>query len=322
MNRKIGLLAGGAVQVALIAFLATQVRSAGNNNSAGPGEQVREAAQTKPAPDAKESKRPEDEAAIRKAAADFIKLVEKGDAKAVAASWTEDGEYIDDDGTTIRGRAAIEDAYSKAFAKKKSVKVEINIESIRFPSKDTAIEEGYAKIYRGGSDHPTCSRYSVLHVREGGKWLMAVLREWPDEGMALRDLDWLIGTWQAKNDDTEVRTKYEWDANKNSIRCQITIKSPGRDVSATQVLLKDPRSGQLRSWIFEDDGGFGDGAWTRDGKRWVIEASGVQADGSELTARNVLTPVDKDTFTWQSTERTLDGEELPNIAPVKVTRVR
>jgi hypothetical protein len=152
---------------------------------------------------------------------------------------------------------------------------------------------------------------------------MAVLREWPDEGISLRDLDWLIGTWEARSaDDAVVRTTYEWDARKNSIRCQITITGRNRNVSATQILLKDPRTGQLRSWIFDEDGGFGDGAWTRDGKRWVIEASGVQADGGELTAKNILTPVDKDTFTWQSTERTLDDEDLPNIPPVKVTRVK
>jgi hypothetical protein len=48
----------------------------------------------------------------------------------------------------------------------------------------------------------------------------------------------------------------------------------------------------------------------------------VQTDGGELTARNILTPVDKDTFTFQSIERTLDGEELPNISPVKVKRVK
>jgi hypothetical protein len=88
------------------------------------------------------------------------------------------------------------------------------------------------------------------------------------------------------------------------------------------VLLKDPCTGQLRSWLFDDDGGFGEGAWTRDGKRWVIAASGVQADGGEPTATNILTPVDRDTFTWQSTERTLDGEELLNLPPIKVRRVR
>src|SRR4029077_3280565 len=134
-------------------------------------------------------------------------------------------------GTTIRGRAAIEAAYAKAFAQKKNAKVDITVESIRFPSRDTADEEGYPNTYKGAWEPPTASRYSVLHVREGGRWLMALLREWPDEGTSLRDLDWLIGTWEAKGEEAEVRTTYEWDAKKNSIRCHITIKSEGRTVS-------------------------------------------------------------------------------------------
>jgi uncharacterized protein (TIGR02246 family) len=319
MNRKVYLLAAGGVLVALGVFLTTQLRSAAQTKSGEPEKAPQVKAE---AADAKDSKHADDEAAIRKGAADFIKALEKGDAKAVAAAWTEEGEYIGDDGTTIHGRAAIEAAYAKAFAKKKSPKMEVTIESIRFPSKDTAIEEGYAKSYRADADHPTCSRYSVLYAREGGKWLMALLREWPDEGVALRDLDWLIGTWETKTEDAEVRTTYEWDANKNSIHCKVTIKGKGRNVTATQVILKDPRTGLLRSWIFDDEGGFGDGAWVRDGKRWVIEASGVEADGGELTAKNILTPVDKDTFTWQSTERTLDDEDLLDIPPVKVKRVK
>jgi uncharacterized protein (TIGR02246 family) len=299
--------------LALVAFLTAQVRSAGEGKPVAPA---------KAPADAQAPKRAADEAAVRKETARFIKLVEKGDAKAVAASWTEDGEYIDDDGTVLRGRAAIEAAYAKAFARKKNVKVEFTIESIRFPSKDTAIEEGYAKSYKGDAEQPTASRYSVLHVREDGRWLMALLREWPDEGVSLHDLDWLIGTWEARTPETQVRTTYAWDARKNSIRCHISIQRKGRTVSGLQVLLKDPRTGQLRSWLFDDEGSFGDGAWTRDGKRWMITAAGVEADGGELTATNILTPVEKDTFIWQSTQRTLDGDDLPNIPPVKVTRVK
>jgi uncharacterized protein (TIGR02246 family) len=317
MKANVSLLAAGCVLITAVAFLGTQVRSADDKKPA-----QREQPATATAADPQEAKRPEDEAAIRKSTAEFIKAAEKGDAKAVAAAWTEEGEYINEDGTTLRGRAAIEAAYAKAFAKKKNVKLEINIDSIRFPSKDTAIEEGYAKSYKPNAENPTSSRYSVLHVREGGKWLMAVLREWPDEGVSLHDLDWIIGAWEAKSDEAQIRTTYEWDDKKNSIRCQIAIKGPGRIINATQVILKDPRTGLLRSWIFDDEGNFGDGAWTQDGKRWVIDASGVQADGGELTAKNIMTPVDKDSFTWQSTERTLDGEEMPNIAPVKVTRVK
>jgi uncharacterized protein (TIGR02246 family) len=315
MKQRMCAVGAGALLVAVTALLATHARSASASRP--------KAVVVEPAPEAlQDAKRADDETAIRKATADFIKALEKGDAKAVAAAWTEEGEYMGDDGTTLRGRAAIEAAYAKAIAKYKKLKVEITIESIRFPSKDTAIEEGYARSYKGDADNPTASRYSVLHVREGGRWLMAVLREWPDEGVSLRDLDWLIGAWEAKTDEADVRTVYEWDAKKNSIHCKITIKGKGKTVSGLQILLKDPRNGQLRSWLFDDDGDFGDGTWARDGKRWVITATGVQADGGEMSATNILTPIDRDTFTWQATERTLDGEELANIPPVKVSRVK
>jgi hypothetical protein len=61
---------------------------------------------------------------------------------------------------------------------------------------------------------------------------------------------------------------------------------------------------------------------TRDGKKWVHASRGATADGREMTATNILTPVDNDSFLWQSVGRTLDGEELPDLPPVKVTRVK
>jgi uncharacterized protein (TIGR02246 family) len=317
MKKKPYVLAAGGVLVVLIAFLAAQDRSAGQNKV---GES--DAPKAKAEPRAKSTKRPEDEAAIRKTTSNFVKAVQEGDAKAVAAFWTEEGEYIGEEGTTIRGRAAIEAAYAKALARDKKLKVEMTIESIRFPSKDTAVEEGYAKSYNRGSEHPTTSRYSVLHVREGGRWLMALLREWPDEGDSLRDLDWLIGTWEAKTESSEVRSTYEWDARKSSIRGRFTIRGKDRNATVTLIVMKDPRSGEIRSWQFDDDGGFGEGTWARDGKRWVITAKGVEPDGDEVSATNILTPVDRSTFTWQSTERTVDDEEQPNGPPVRVKRVK
>src|SRR5262245_28581417 len=69
----------------------------------------------KPGKKAQVVKRKTDEALIRKQAADFVRAFNKGDAKTLAALWTEEGEYIDDDGTTYRGRAAIEEVYADFF---------------------------------------------------------------------------------------------------------------------------------------------------------------------------------------------------------------
>ncbi|WP_439622602.1 DUF4440 domain-containing protein, partial [Gemmata sp.] len=58
-----------------------------------------------------------DRAAVQKAIDAFEDAFKKGDAKAVAALWAAEGEYVSDDGTTLTGRAALEKAYTEFFAK-------------------------------------------------------------------------------------------------------------------------------------------------------------------------------------------------------------
>jgi uncharacterized protein (TIGR02246 family) len=270
---------------------------------------------------AEDSRRKADEKAIRKQSAAFVLAFEHGDAKNLADLWTEEGEYIDE-ATTLHGRSAIAEAYTKLFNDNAKRKLEVNVESIRFVSRDSAIEEGVAKVIKGDNEKPTFSRYSILYAREDGRWLMAVVREWPDEGATLKQLDWLIGSWIAKTDAGEVRTSYEWDEGKRFIHARFTIKDKGRTISGTQRIGKDPRTGQLRSWLFGQDGGFGEATWSWDARRWVIEATGVQGDGTEMTATNILTPRGRDAFTWQSTNRTVDAAAAPDVPPVKVTRVK
>jgi len=263
-----------------------------------------------------------DKAAIQNATKAFVKAFEKGDAKAVAAHWTTEGEYIDDDGTILRGRANIEKSYTEFFKKHANLKAEVESESIRFISRDSAIEEGHFKVRTGKKEEQTQSRYSVLHVREGDKWLMAVVREWPSQGISLRDLDWLVGTWSAKRNGVEVISTYEWDKNKVYLNGRFTIKEKDGSTSGTKRIAKDPSTGFLRSWTFENDGEFGEATWSRDGTKWIVEASGVLTDGSTMTATNILVRIDDDNFTWQTLNRVLNDTELPDVAPIKVTRVK
>jgi uncharacterized protein (TIGR02246 family) len=272
-----------------------------------------------PAPADSEARKA-DRAEIQAQAERFLKAFESGDAERVASFWTADGELIGDDGT-YRGRAAIEKAYRELFGTKEKRKAEIERESLRFPSHDTAIEEGRFKV-RVDRAEPTASRYSILYVREGGQWLMAVVREWPAEPVSLHDLDWLIGSWVAKRDDAEVQTTYEWMWDRSYIRAEFTIRQKDRTLRGFQMIGLDPASKELRTWTFESEGGFGEATWTRDGKKWVMESAGRLTDGSTLAATIILTPLDQDSFTWQAVKRSLDGEEVDNLPPVKVTRVK
>ena len=185
------------------------------------------------------ARRAGDEAAIKLAGLSFVKAYAAGDAKGMATHWTENGEYVAEDGTILRGRANIEKAYAEQFAKKKAgVTAEIEVTSIRFPSKDTAIEEGHFKV-RVGKEPPTTSRYTVLHAREGDKWLMAVVREWPGDGQSLRDLEWLIGSWEAKRGDNVVKSTYEWWGDKSFLRATVSITTKEHTVNGFQMIGKE-----------------------------------------------------------------------------------
>jgi uncharacterized protein (TIGR02246 family) len=263
-----------------------------------------------------------DAEAIKKADAAFLKAYMAGDAKALAAHWTENGEYYADDGTIIRGRGDIEKAFAKLFTDKKLPgEAVLDTTSLRFPSKDTAIEEGYFKVQRG-KDAPTAGKYSLLHVRENGDWRLAVVREWPHDGPSLRDLEWLIGTWEAKRNDTEIQTTYEWWGDKSFIRVAIILKEKGRTREGFQMIAKDRSTGRIRSWTFDPEGSFAEATWTQDGNKWSQDSAAVLDDGGVIAATHILARIDNDTFTFQSVQRSLNGEDADDIPAVRVTRVK
>ena len=80
-----------------------------------------------------------DREAIRKSSRDFVQAFDKGDAKAIAALWTEQGELYQG-GIAIRGRTAIEEAFRELFKQHPNRRIEVLIGSIRFPAPDLAIE--------------------------------------------------------------------------------------------------------------------------------------------------------------------------------------
>jgi len=276
------------------------------------------AAPQKPA--AAEDRQP-DRDAVRKAIDGFVAAFRKGDGKAVAAHWTAEGEYISDDGTAYRGRAALEKEYAAHFAKNPGNGLEVEVDAVRFPSRDNAVVEGHFKLRKKGGEL-VVSRCSFLYAREDGKWLIAIAREWAGDGLSLRDLEWLVGTWEAKREGTVVSTRYEWTANKSFIRCHFSVTRDGETNTGMQMIGKDPSTGALRVWTFEDEGGVGEADVTRDGKKWTFTARGATAEGQVLTATNVMTPLDADSFLWHSVGRALDGEELPDLPPIKVVRVK
>jgi uncharacterized protein (TIGR02246 family) len=267
-----------------------------------------------------------DEKAIRATAEKFLAAFNAGDAKAVGALWASDAEYTDEAGKSYQGRAAIENEYAELFKEHHGATMTVAIESVRFLGPDIAVEKGIAKVKLPSADAPLGSRYTVVHARRDGKWIMVVGRDAPyvtgSNEDYLKDLEWVIGDWAIDAKNRPLRLHFEWMAQRNFIKNTYIATKDGKEtLTGGQIIGWNPKLGRIVSWHFDANGGFGDDVWTKDGSKWVIEASGVFRDGSESAAVNIVTPIDANSFTWQSVKRTLDGVSLPDVKPVKIVRV-
>ena len=76
------------------------------------------------------------------------------------------------------------------------------------------------------------------------------------------------------------------DGARNFIKNTYMATKDGKlTLTGGQIIGWNPKLGRIVSWHFDAEGGFGDDAWTKDGSKWVIEATGVFRNGSESTCR-------------------------------------
>jgi uncharacterized protein (TIGR02246 family) len=271
---------------------------------------------------------PKEEAALAKNAEAFVEAFHKGDAKAIAAFWSPDGDYTDQEGKTMKGREAIEKAFKEFFAENKGLKLRIDSESLRFITPDVAIEDGTTGVIPPDGGPPSRTRYTIVHVKKDGQWYLSSVRDAPlaEPGTHenLRGLEWLIGEWSEESEKGEkVRVIFEWSPSQSFITSSFTTTFKNLAIGGgTQWIGWDPLAKHIRSWTFENNGGFGDGIWTQDGDKWTVKATGVLSDGKKLTATNIVTRIDADTMSFQAKDRTEDGKPLPDIKPIKLKRAK
>ena len=222
------------------------------------------------------------------------------------------------------GRANLESSFAEFFSNNPDAKAEVHPASLRFLSRDTAMGEGNVAVRRGPTQPAKAANYSALFVRDDGQWRLAQLREIsPSDNATVDDLSWLIGEWKSvTGEGAEIRTTYTWDDNKKFINVQFTLKEPTLSLSGRQIIGVDPATGGIRSWTFEANGGVAEADWRHDGDHWVLDSDGTLPDGRTLTQTNVLRRINDDTVTWQSVDRLLGDEKIPDLAPVKVTRIK
>jgi uncharacterized protein (TIGR02246 family) len=267
-----------------------------------------------------------EESAIRSAVESYVAAFNRGDATALAALWSPEAVYTNPlNGQQVVGRAEIEKQFAAIFAEVKGTKLEAKTDSIRFVSPNVAVEQGTAKVLRP-DQAPEQSEYTAVYVKREGQWLLDRVTEEdvievPSNYERLKELEWMIGTWLDQDQQDRIETTCQWTKNRNFMTRSFAVSVRDRiDMAGMQIIGWDPVAKKIRSWVFDSDGGFGDGVWTKKGKRWYVQTTGTLPDGQKSSSTNIITYVDNDHFTWQSVNREAGGEILPNVDEVMVVR--
>ena len=277
-----------------------------------------------PGPRAPLTDRPEDERALQALAAAFARSYAAGDARALAGLFTEDAEMIDENGGRLRGRPAIQSVFESMFRQRPGAAFTSIPTSLRFLGPDVAQEEGQTNVAIG-NEPPSNRHYLALYVKLGDRWRYSSFREEHDPGVTphqrLQELAWLVGDWTDESPDSVVHAACRWTEDGHFLLRDFTVRVQGKSVMTVNERIGwDPSVRQIKSWVFDSEGGHGTGLWSRAGNEWVIKSTGVMPDGRIATATHTLTRLGPQSARWTSLERTVGDHLVPDHAEYLMVR--
>ncbi len=240
--------------------------------------------------------------------------------------WSPEAVYLNRaTGEEVVGRDAIAKQFVEMFKDAPEIKLTDETESVQFISPNVAVERGNSTVMVPKKE-PEEVPYSAVYVKRDGQWLLDRVT---DEAKAasdshyeqLKSLEWMIGHWVDKDENVDVETDCSWTKNRTFITRSFTVSVEDEiELSGMQIIGWDPAAKAIRSWTFDSDGGFAEATWTFKKDRWYISNKGVLADGRKASMTNVIKPVDANSFTWQTIDRTAGGELLPDVPEVLIVR--
>jgi uncharacterized protein (TIGR02246 family) len=265
---------------------------------------------------------------IVEAIAAFTKAYGTADANCMSDFFTDDVVLVDPQGSETRGKAAVASMYAASFQETPGLRLESRVRQVRYLTPDVARVEGDSRLASTSADATDFNRFSALLVRQGGKWRTAEIRESAAPAAditsyeRLRELEWMVGDWVDESENNKVTASVRWADNQSYLVRTYTVEIQGEKASSgTQFIGWDPQSGQIKSWVFDSEGGHGEALWTHtEPNRWVLKAQGVLRDGRPSSATQIHTIINKDSVKSSSIERIIGGQAAPDIVDLVMVR--
>jgi uncharacterized protein (TIGR02246 family) len=260
---------------------------------------------------------PLEESLVRESAA-TVKAFNAGDAAALGGMFLETGELVDEAGNVHTGKAAITELFTGFFGKFPKATLEMLVDSARPIGETLAVEEGQRRITTAEGEAAQV-RYVAVRSKQGDRWQMASYREFADDPLptpreALQGAAWIVGDWVDENPEGRTEISFRWSDDGNFLIGDYTMSAAGaRESKSTQRIGWDPVNAQVRSWTFDDDGGFTEGRWIRTDEGWAVVSEATLPDGTAGSATLFITVKDADHLFVRGTDRLIGDVEEPDF---------
>src|SRR5262245_88237 len=140
------------------------------------------------------------EKAARETIAAYIAAYNQKDAARLVELFTQDGTLIDSENAATRGRDAIAQEFSEAFAERSTFTVQGTIDRVRLITPDVAQVEGVSRLI-SPKEATIANQFVALLSRHGDAWRFVEIREYPASVDSvtpyerLKELEWMVGEW-------------------------------------------------------------------------------------------------------------------------------
>lgn len=267
------------------------------------------------------------EKSVRDLVAAYVAAYNQKDAAKLAAFFTADGTMIDSDNIATRGREAITDQFSEGFDERSTYTLESKVDRVRLITPDVAQAEGTARLV-SPKEATIANEFAALFTRQNDAWKIVEIREYPAPADSvapyerLKELEWMVGEWVDESEDVQVTSTVRWGQGKAYLMRDYSVKIRREPAtSGIMIIAWDPQTEQIKSWVFNADGGRGEGTWTRAAdNQWVVKAHGTTGSGQPNSATQVISLVNKDAVRTSSTDRVIGGEIARDIEDVIMVR--
>lgn len=259
---------------------------------------------------------------------DLTTAINQDKEDVLSSFWTEEGEYTDPrTGEVLEGKEKIA-KFLKARVNEihnRQLHFSFKPEKIELSDPNTAVVEGVSEI----SDKEGLllrNARKVELVKQDGQWYVDSISEVevppaPPVYNHLKELEWLIGKWKDQDPDVTTSFATTWDTFRNFIVQRFKIEIYGVDeLEGIQIIGWDAIEQKIRSWVFDSDGGFGNGVWSKNGTSWIAKMDYSLSEGKKASSTYVYTPTNSESYIFSATNRTVAGQPLPDIEPVKIVK--